>query len=97
MDDPTRGKPLLLEVGEHTTPEPLRFGEIGMAQIGGLIGIALADMLDGQAHREGTFITEAVDPVHDLVNMQRIVFDVGGDSPHSPSFNAWRISAASSG
>ena len=83
MNHAPGGKSLLLEIGQNTAIESLGFSEIGVSQCGRLIRVAFADVLDGQAHGQCAVVMEAVQPVHHLVNVQRVILDVGGDAPHA--------------
>ena len=81
MDDPARGESLLFEIGEHPVVESLRFGEIGVRHVVGELGVALADVPGGQADGDRAGVAEVRAPVHHLVHVQGVVFDVGRDAP----------------
>lgn len=84
MNHTTRSKSFFLKIRENSSGKTLGFGEIGVSQTGRFVGISLANMLDRQTHRKHAVIMESFKTIHHLMHMQCIVFDVGGDTPHSP-------------
>ena len=84
MNHAPGGKSLLLEIGQNTAIESLGFSEIGVSQCGRLIRVALADVLQRAGSR--SMLPSLWKPsrlVHHLVHVQRVVLDVGGDTPHA--------------
>lgn len=84
MNHTTGSKSFFLKIRENSSGKTLGFGEIGVSQTGRFVGISLANMLDRQTHRKHAVIMESFKTIHHLMHMQCIVFDVGGDTPHSP-------------
>lgn len=85
MNHTTRSKSFFLKIRENSSGKTLGFGEIGVSQTGRFVGISLANMLDRQTHRKHAVIMESFNTIHDLMHMQCIVFNIGSDTPHSPS------------
>lgn len=85
MDHTIGSKSFFLKIRQNSTRKPLGFTEIGVSQTCCFVGISLADMLNRQTHRQRAVIMESFNTVHDLMHMQCIVFNIGGDTPHSPS------------
>lgn len=85
MNHTTGSKSFFLEIRQNSTRKTLGFAEIGVSQTCGFVGISLADMLNRQTHRQRAVIMESFNTIHDLMHMQCIVFNIGSDTPHSPS------------
>ena len=85
MNHTTGSKSFFLEIRQNSTRKTLGFTEIGVSQTCGFVGISLADMLNRQTHRQFAVIMESFNTVHDFMHMQCIVFNIGSDTPHSPS------------
>lgn len=85
MNHTTGSKSFFLEIRQNSTRKTLGFTEISVSQTGRFVGISLANMLNRQTHRQLAVIMESFKTIHHLMHMQCIVFNIGSDTPHSPS------------